>query len=142
MTRDRSPASALTERLLTPCILNWVFNKSTESVFIAWLLAVERMSSLLQDHAARCVAVRLVMKQNKISISFTNISVKTKMSLELRLSDSDRVNVKYSEKQLFQCHLSTRNLRWTGPVSIPGPRSNRPATNCLKSYRSSYYLHV
>jgi hypothetical protein len=51
--------------------------------------------------------------------------------MEHRWNEIDRGKPKYSEKNLFQCHLSTTYPTWTDPGSNPGLRSEMPATNRL-----------
>jgi len=55
------------------------------------------------------------------------------MCLEYWWNDTDRGNLKYSEKDLFQCHVVITNLTWTDLRSKPILRGGGPViTACFE----------
>jgi len=55
------------------------------------------------------------------------------MSVEHWWNDTDRGNLKYSEKDLSQCHFVITNLTWTALGSKPSLRGGGPVmTACFE----------
>jgi hypothetical protein len=46
-------------------------------------------------------------------------------------NDTDREELKFLEKNLFQCHFVPTNITWTGLRLKPGLHGDRPATSSL-----------
>ena len=64
-------------------------------------------------------------------------SIKVSMNKEHWQNNTNGGNLKYPEKNLFQCHSFIQNLTWIGPGSNPGLCCERLVLNCLNHSRTS-----